>query len=79
MPFKSGIYMASINHTTPSLTPKAAATNHHKYIVNGRYRILQIVGEGSQGKVYKVEDRQENNKMYSYFYSYYLNKLNEIE
>ena len=56
------------SYTTPSTTtiatPKA---NHYKYIVNGRYRIMQVVGEGSQGKVYKVEDRQDNNKMYSFF------------
>ena len=59
------------SYTTPSTTTTATPkANHYKYIVNGRYRIMQVVGEGSQGKVYKVEDRQDNNKMYAHLSFY---------
>lgn len=47
----------SITSITSAKKPK------YQYTVNGRFRILQIVGEGSQGKVYKVEDCQENNRV----------------
>lgn len=37
--------------------------NTCKYLVDGRFKLIQIVGEGSQGKVYKVEDLKENLKV----------------
>ena len=48
---------------TNNISNKTPKTPKYQYIVNGRFKVLQIVGEGSQGKVYKVEDCQENNRV----------------
>lgn len=59
MPF----YNSNSAPKTPNSTRKAAASVVNKHLVDGRYKIVQLVGEGSQGKVYKVEDSHDNHKI----------------
>jgi serine/threonine protein kinase len=39
--------------------------NIQDVVHNGRYKIIELIGSGSQAKVYKIEDLHDNNKMYN--------------
>jgi hypothetical protein len=40
--------------------------NNTEIIYNERYKLLDLIGQGAQATVYKIEDLKDNNKMYKY-------------